>query len=158
MIKVDVYVQEKRFKKYIATPEKYIKKKINKIKYLIPLLRDKNIIFSVLISGNKDIKKLNKKFRGKNKATDVLSFPFYKREELKKIIRLNKNIYLGDIILNHYKIKNSSKENFKKDFDRLWVHGLLHLIGYRHSQNKDFNKMNKLETNILNKFQNDKFF
>lgn len=76
MIKVDVLVQEKRFKKYIATPERYIKKKINKIKYLIPLLRGKNIIFSVLISGNKDIKNLIKNLEGKIKLLTFCLFHF----------------------------------------------------------------------------------
>ena len=68
---------------------------------------------------------------------------------LKKNSEKNKEIKMIPEMIN---LLGCSKENFKKDFDRLWVHGLLHLIGYRHSKNKDFNKMNKLETNILTKF------
>ena len=93
------------------------------------------------------MKKLNKKFRNRNKPTDVLSFPFFSQNEL-KIKR--KNFYIGDIALS-YEIINSysKKSNFISEFDKAWVHGLLHLIGYDHIKNKDFNKMNKIEKRIL---------
>ena len=58
-----------------------------------------------MLSNNKEIKFLNKKFRKKNKGTDVLSFPFYTKQELKKKLRKEKEIYLGDIIINLNKIK-----------------------------------------------------
>ena len=155
MIKVDVLIQEKKWKKYIVNPQKYLKNKINKIKNLIPFLKNKKVTFSVLLAGNRDIKNLNKKFRNKNKATDVLSFPFYQSQELKKKIRKNKDTYLGDIILNYYKIQKLKKKYFIAEFNKLWIHGLLHLIGHKHYKNKDFYKMNKLENKILNKIQND---
>ena len=66
----------------------------------------------------------------------------------------SKDVYLGDIILNFYKI---NKKNSKKDFNRLWVHGFLHLLGYKHYKNKDFYKMSKLENQILNKIENIKW-
>ena len=84
MIKIDVFVQEKKWKKYISNPQKYLKSKTKNIKNLIPFLKNKKIVFSILLTGNKGIQNLNKKFRNKNKTTDVLSFPFYKQEELKK--------------------------------------------------------------------------
>ena len=59
-----------------------------------------------MLSGNKDIRYLNKKFRKKDKATDILSFPFQTKKELKKKIKTEKDIYLGDIIINLNKIKN----------------------------------------------------
>ena len=151
MIKIDVFVQEKKWKKYIVNPQKYLKNKVNKIRSSIPLLKNKKIVFSVLLTGNKDIKNLNKKFRNKNKVTDVLSFPFYNKEELKKNMRKNRNTYLGDIILNYYKIKKLKKKDFITEFNKLWIHGLLHLIGHKHYKNKDFYKMNKLENKILSK-------
>tara|TARA_B100000029_G_scaffold260845_1_gene257215 strand:+ start:485 stop:943 length:459 start_codon:yes stop_codon:yes gene_type:complete len=151
MIKIDVFVQEKKWKKYIVNPQKYLKNKVNKIRSSIPLLKNKKVVFSVLLTGNKDIKNLNKKFRNKNKVTDVLSFPFYNKEELKKNMRKNRNTYLGDIILNYYKIKKLKKKDFITEFNKLWIHGLLHLIGHKHYKNKDFYKMNKLENKILSK-------
>ena len=170
MIKVDVFIQEEKWKKYIVNPQKYLNNKTKKIKNLIPFLKNKKIVFSVLLAGNREIKNLNKKFRNKNKTPDVLSFPFYKNvmernwtmdfnfrhDRLKKNHpefnkKESKDVYLGDIILNFYKI---NKKNSKKDFNRLWVHGFLHLLGYKHYKNKDFYKMSKLENQILNKIKN----
>ena len=58
----------------------------------------------MLLSGNKEIKKINKKFRKKNKITDVLSFPFYEKREIKKFLKKKNSFYLGDIIINLDKI------------------------------------------------------
>ena len=100
----------------------------------------------MLLSDNKEIKLLNKKFRKKNKTTDVLSFPFQRKSELKKKIKKEKEIYLGDIIINLSKIKNKKViKIFKFEFDRLWIHGLVHLLGYDHKKEKDFLKMRQIE-------------
>ena len=61
-----------------------------------------------MLSGNKEIRHLNKKFRKKNKSTDVLSFPFYTKKELLKRFKKEKEVYLGDIIININKIKNKN--------------------------------------------------
>ena len=53
--------------------------------------------------------------------------------KLKKLKK--KDIYLGDIILNYYKIE---KKNFKENFNKLWIHGFLHLLGYKHKKNNDY--------------------
>ena len=85
MIKVDVLIQEEKWKKYIINPQKYLNNKTNKIGSLIPLIKAEKVVFSVLLAGNRDIKNLNKKFRNKNKITDVLSFPInniYKKKKL----------------------------------------------------------------------------
>ena len=59
-------------------------------------------------------------------------------------------IYLGDIIINLNKV--NSKKNlklFKLEFDKLWIHGLVHLFGHDHKKEKDFKKMNKIEKDYL---------
>ena len=95
------------------------------------------------------MKKLNKKFRNLNKSTDVLSFPFFSSNNLKSIKK--KNFYIGDIAASYEIINSHSKKNnFVHEFDKVWVHGLLHLIGYDHIKNKDYYKMNKIEKRILN--------
>ncbi len=146
MIKIDVFVKNKNWKKYISNPSKYLESRTKNINNYFSSIKNKNVNFSILLAGNQELRKLNKKFKKKNKTTDVLSFPFYKN--LNKTNPKTKNIYLGDIILNFYKI---NKKDFKKDFNRLWVHGFLHLLGYRHFKNKDFYKMSKLENLILKK-------
>ena len=112
------------------------------------ILKKKKINFSILLSGNNEIKKLNKKFRKKNKSTDVLTFPNYKKKVLKKLLTKKDDIYLGDIIININKILENKKE-IKLNLNKLWIHGFLHLFGYRHKLNKDFLKMNKLEKKYL---------
>ena len=149
MIKIDVFIKDKNWKKYISNPAKYLKDKVKFINSST-LFNKKYINFSILLAGNKEIKMLNNKFRKKNKTTNILSFPFYKRNEIKKKIKNEDRIYLGDIILNLYKIKKKARKNeFEKEFNKLWIHGLLHVLGYQHDTNKNFYKMRKLENRIF---------
>ena len=91
------------------------------------------------------MKSLNNKFRKKNKTTDVLSFPLN--------YKLTKNSYLGDMAISYEIVnKRSTKSNFFFEFDKMWIHGYLHLLGHDHKKKKDFLKMKKIEDLILNKF------
>ena len=144
MIKVNVFADNKNRKHKIKNPSLYIKKKIQRLKKYY-FFKNKNIEFSILLTGNDVIKKLNKRFRNKNKITDVLSFPFFEKGTLKKMIRARNNIYLGDVVINLNKINGYKNEDFKKNFDKLWIHGFLHLLGYRHKLDKEFIKMSNLE-------------
>ena len=148
MIKVDVFIKNKNWKKKISNPQKYLNSRVKYLRNSISFLKNKKINFSIQLAGNKEIKLLNKKFRKKSKSTDVLSFPYNKLNTLKKLKK--KDIYLGDIILNYYKIK---KKNFKENFNKLWIHGFLHLVGHKHKKNNDYYKMNKLEKLIFSKIQ-----
>ena len=91
MIKIDVFVQDKNWKKYISNPNRYLKNKIKLINSSFKFIQNKKINFSILLAGNKEVRALNKKFRNKDKITDVLSFPFYKKEDIKK---LKKKIFI----------------------------------------------------------------
>ena len=148
MIKVDVFIKNKNWKKKISNPQKYLNSRVKYLRNSISFLKNKKINFSIQLAGNKEIKLLNKKFRKKSKSTDVLSFPYNNLNTLKKLKK--QDIYLGDIILNYYKIK---KKNFKENFNKLWIHGFLHLVGYKHKKNNDYYKMNKLEKLIFSKIQ-----
>ena len=99
---------------------------------------------------------MNKKFRNKNKVTDVLSFPFYNKKNLEKKLLKEKNIYLGDIIINYNKIENrkKNKKNFIREFNKIWIHGLVHLFGYKHKRDKDFKNMHIVEKNYLKFIKN----
>tara|TARA_B100000579_G_C22839716_1_gene860772 strand:- start:429 stop:887 length:459 start_codon:yes stop_codon:yes gene_type:complete len=149
MIRVNVEINNKYWLTKINNPEKYFKKKLRLIKKFIKSINGKNITFTILLTNSLNIKKLNKKFRNKNRPTDVLSFPFFEKKKLKYIRQ--KNCYLGDIAIS-YEIINlrSKKENFILEFDKAWIHGFLHLLGYDHIQNKDYFKMNSIEKKILN--------
>jgi len=135
------------WKKKIKSPKIHIRKKLLKLNKL-KLFKNKSKNFTIFLTNNKKMKKLNKKFRKKNRPTDVLSFPFNKK------IKYNKNIYLGDIAISYEVInKRSKKSNFFVEFDKMLIHGYLHLLGYDHKKKKDFIKMKKLEDLILNKFK-----
>jgi len=146
MIKFNVITNNSKWLKYIKNPDRYLNTRINKLNINSKKFIKNKIFCTLLLSGDNEIKKLNKKFRKKNKITDVLSFPFQTKKELKKILKKEKEIYLGDIIVNINKIKNKKEiKDFKIEFDRLWIHGLVHLFGHDHVQNKDYVKMNKIE-------------
>ena len=149
MIKVNVTINNKSWKKKIKNPEKYFNKKLKKISKIVKFFKGKNVSLSILMTNSANMKKLNKKFRNCNKATDVLSFPFFSKNVLKLIRK--KNFYIGDIATS-YEIINyrSKKNNFFLEFDKVWVHGLLHLIGYDQIRNQDYYKMNEIEKRILN--------
>ena len=151
MIKVDVLINNRNWNKYITNPNIYFKNKLKKAEKTISILKNNKLNFTILLSGNNEIKKLNKKFREKNKITDVLSFPFHEKKILQKLIKGKKNnIYLGDIIINLNKIKKETKnERFRLNFDKIWIHGLVHLLGHKHKSNRDFSIMKKLENKLL---------
>ena len=149
MIRINVKVESNPWHKKIRSPKKYFKNKLKKISRIVPFFKGKNITFTILLTNSLNMKKLNKKFRKCNKSTDVLSFPSFSLRNLKLI--KEKNFYIGDIAAS-YEIINfrSKKNNFFLEFDKMWIHGLLHLIGYNHTKNKDYFKMNRIEKRILN--------
>ena len=142
MIKANVILGYSNWKNKIKKPDSYIKARLKKLsKY--SLFKNKKHEFTILLTNSKKMKKLNKTFRKKNKPTDVLSFPISKN--------YSKKIYIGDIALSYEIInKRSNLTNFNFEFDKMWIHGYLHLIGYDHKKFKDFKKMNKKENLILN--------
>tara|TARA_B100000902_G_scaffold20772_2_gene24942 strand:+ start:1655 stop:2122 length:468 start_codon:yes stop_codon:yes gene_type:complete len=153
MIKVNVITNNINWLSYIKSPNNYIERKIKKINLKEKKLKKIDIFCTLLLSGTKEIKHLNKKFRKKNKSTDVLSFPFQSKLELYKKLKKEKEVYLGDIIVNLNKIKNKNDlKNFKIEFDQLWIHGLVHLFGYEHKKDDDFLKMRKIEKKYLKLF------
>ena len=155
MIKINVIINNINWFRHIKNPNNYIDRKLNKINLKDKKFKKKKIFCTLLLSGNKEIKLLNKKFRKINKSTDVLSFPFQKKDEFKKKLKKEKEIYLGDIIINLNKIKNRKVlKIFKFEFDRLWIHGLVHLFGHDHKKKKDFLKMGQIEKKYFD-FVND---
>ena len=149
MIKINVIVKNKSWFKFVKNPETYFKRKIKKIEN-DKFFGKRKYSFSLQLSDTKEIQFLNKKFRKKNKSTDILSFPNQNKKNLRKITKLNFEIYLGDIIINLKKMNTFSKILFKKHLDVLWIHGLVHLFGYKHKLNKDFHSMNQIEKKYFN--------
>jgi len=108
-----------------------------------------NSSLSIVLASDDFVRKLNKSYRNKNEYTNVLSFP---TDDHVKIVQVNKEITLGDVIFSLKKIQNESEEqnkSFKNHFAHLIVHGVLHLLGYIHAYRKETEKMEKLERSIL---------
>ena len=137
MINVDVFSEERAWSKKLKKNQLFF----NKVCSLFPKkyhFRNKKINFTLLLSNNKGIKKLNKKFRNQNKSTDVLSFPFSKQNKTSKIT------YIGDIIISYNfmdKPKSQNLKSFKEKIIKTFIHGFLHLLGFDHIKNKDYKKM-----------------
>ncbi len=147
MISADVVVENKLWNKKIKDPNKYIKKKIKKIFKFNPS-KKYHFSLTILLTDNSKMKYLNKKFRNKNKTTDVLSFPNLDTVDFKK--KTNAEIYLGDIALSYEIINQRSKDgNFDMEFDKMWIHGYLHLLGYDHKKFRDYKVMKRTENKIL---------
>ena len=137
MINVDVFSEEKAWSKKLKKKELFFKKVCSFFpkKYQFS---NKKVNFTLLLSNNKGIKKLNKDFRNKNKSTDVLSFPFNKKT------KISKTTYVGDIIISYNfmdKPKSQNLNNFKEKVIKTFIHGFLHLLGFDHVKNKDYKKM-----------------
>ena len=144
MISINVFSEEKAWSKRLKNKDLFFKKvcKAFPKKYKFS---NKKVSLSLLLSNNKNIKKLNKVFRKKNKSTDILSFPSDKQ------IKISKNTYLGDIIISYNyldKPRSQDLKLFKEKVTRIFIHGFLHLLGFDHKKHKDYIKMLR-EENIL---------
>ena len=144
MINVNVFSEEKAWSKKLRNKVIFF----NKICKAFPKkyqFLNKKVSFNLLLSNNKNIRRLNKNFRNQNKSTDILSFPYDKK------IKISKNTYLGDIIISYNHLNNpksQSTELFKEKVTRIFIHGFLHLLGFDHKKNNDYSKMLR-EENLL---------
>ena len=145
MIRINVISEEKSWSKKLKKKESLFN---NICKHFPKKFRflNKKVYLTLLLSNNKNIKILNKKFRKKNKHTDILSFPSgQKTKNLKKI-------YLGDIIIS-YNYMNKPKDltnfEFKKKTIKIFIHGYLHLLGYDHNNFKGYQKMYREEKKVF---------
>ena len=144
MINIDVVSESNLWNKKIENQDVFFNSLIKAFPKKYRFIK-KKVGLTVLLSNNKNIKKLNIKFRNKNKSTDVLSFPFEKKLNIKK------TSYIGDIIIS-YEFMNKPKIlnnlEFKSKVTKVFIHGFLHLLGYDHVKLKDFKKMLKQEEKI----------
>jgi probable rRNA maturation factor len=152
MVKVNLVIEDKNWKSRYPKVNLALTKSIKKI--LLSIFPSRTIAFevSILLTGTKNMKKLNKKFRKINKDTDVLSFPAEEKNFFKKDLKLKKKVYLGDIALSYQYIEATIKKqntSFDDYFKKMLIHGVLHLIGYEHDSFAKYKKMNLLEQKII---------
>lgn len=116
----------------------------------------KEIEIAVLLTNNDKMRSLNHEFRDKNIPTNVLSFPDTEinPQDLLEFVNMKEYIYIGDIALGYDIIKQEAIDasiSFQSHFTHLIVHGVMHLVGYDHMNEKDANEMMDLEVQILKK-------
>lgn len=112
--------------------------------------REGNYGVSLSLVTAEEIRELNELYRGKNKTTDVLSFPIeeeFQPEEVK---------VLGDIVISTEAVIEQAKEydhSVEREIAYLFIHGLLHLLGYDHLESEDKENMRKVEEEILTQLE-----
>ena len=149
MIKVNVLSEDKSWSKKIKNKNFFFNNLCKSFPKKFQFV-NKKIYFTLLLSNNKNIRKLNRKFRNKNKHTDILSFPFHQKS------KKSKEIYLGDIIISfNYmnKSKGSKTFYFKENVIKTFIHGFLHLLDFDHIRKKDYIKMLNEEQKIFRSVQ-----
>ena len=138
--------------------EKTVKKVLEKCFEEEGLLNSK-LMITVTFTNPEEIRKINKKYRKIDKATDVLSFPMFEKEELEQKIKNKDFLYedmLGDLIISIEKVKEQAIEyghSFERELSYMLVHGFYHLMVYDHIEEEDKKKMRPKEEKILNELK-----
>lgn len=108
---------------------------------------------TLLLTSDKAVQTLNHDYRGKDKPTNVLSFPQFERADLAKVGKTGLgNIYVGDIAVAYQTVVKEAKAEKKELLDHvthLLIHGLLHLFGYDHDTDARASRMEKMEKEIM---------
>lgn len=122
-------------------------------------LMDSKLIMTITFTTPEEIRKINKKYRKIDRATDVLSFPMFEKAELDEKIK-NKDFryedVLGDVIISIDKVKEQAEEyghSFERELSYMLVHGFYHLMGYDHIEEEDKKIMRPKEEKILNELK-----
>lgn len=113
---------------------------------------DRPVEISVTLTGDEQVRELNAKWRGKDKPTNVLSFPMADKLDLKRATIADRELLLGDIVLARGVCELEAEEKgvqFQDHAMHLIVHGTLHLLGYDHLGDDEAAEMEALEIRAL---------
>lgn len=118
-------------------------------------LENSKLCITITLTTPENIQKINKEYRNIDKATDVLSFPMFEKDELDEKIQkkaFEHEDILGDIIISIEKVEEQAKEyehSFERELSYMLVHGFYHLMGYDHIKEEDKLVMRPKEEKIL---------
>lgn len=118
-------------------------------------LENSKLYITITLTTPENIQKINKEYRNIDKATDVLSFPMFEKDELDEKIQrkaFEHEDILGDIIISIEKVEEQAKEyehSFERELSYMLVHGFYHLMGYDHIKEEDKLMMRPKEEKIL---------
>ena len=118
-------------------------------------LENSNLLITVTFTTPENIRKINKEYRNIDKATDVLSFPMFERDEIQNMIKKQEFEHedmLGDLVISVEKVKEQAEEyghSIERELSYMLVHGFYHLMGYDHIKEEDKKEMRPKEEKIL---------
>ena len=145
-----VYIDIAEEKDYKAILDKVVPKCFEEEKLL-----NSKLYISITLTNPENIQKINKQYRNIDKATDVLSFPMFEKEELEQKIKnqlfLQEDV-LGDIVISVEQVEKQAEEyghSFEREFAYMVVHGFYHLMGYDHMTDSDKLAMRAKEEKVL---------
>ena len=128
---------------YYPELEKYYRKTLKTLEM------EDNYVLSLIICGPVTIRKINWEYRNIDKVTDVISFALLDSEDA---VEYEDRVELGDIFINRNRVFSQAEEynhSVKREFVFLFVHGLLHLLGYDHMNEEDEKNMFDLQKMIV---------
>ncbi len=111
---------------------------------------EKPVYISLLLTGNDNIQEVNREYRGKDSATDVISFAYHDSDE----VEFGPYDTLGDIIISLERVEDQAGDyghSFRREFYYVLTHGILHLLGYDHIEDEDKKEMRAKEEEILSR-------
>ncbi len=156
-------VQDKRWAKALPALETLVNRckdfVLECVQEEVSFLKEpKNFSINLAFGNDETVHALNKEFRGVDKATNVLSFANIDDESFDDMMRSQNDIELGDVIVAFETMERQAQEigvSFEDHFCHLWVHGMLHILGYDHIEEEDRIEMEAKETEILAKLNID---
>lgn len=110
-------------------------------------LKFKSLSFDIVFTNDDKIHKINKEYRGKDSPTDVITFSLFADDDFKMV--LEDDIYLGEILISLDRAKSQAQNGLLNEIYILITHGILHLFGFDHQTDKDYNFVVDIQNRIL---------
>lgn len=137
-----IYENTIKIAKYLLDQKDIVKTScLNDIEY-------EEIFFDIVLMNNEEIHRINKEYRQKDSPTDVITFAIFADSSEDEKFVFDGEVHLGEIMISLDKIEEQAKENnvtFEDELYYLVSHGILHLLGYDHQSEEDYNLMVKLQ-------------
>lgn len=110
-------------------------------------LKFKTLSFDILFVDDLKIQEVNRVYRAKDAPTDVITFSLFADDDFKMVVE--DDIYLGEILISVDTAKRQAQNGLKNEILTLITHGILHLFGFDHQTDKDYNFVVEIQNRIL---------
>ncbi len=107
----------------------------------------KTISLDIVFVDDTEIQKINSEYRNKDKPTDVITFALFADDDFKIVVE--NDIYLGEILISVDTAKKQAQKDIIKEILTLITHGILHLLGFDHTTDEDYNFIVNIQNQII---------